>query len=270
MSLIKSLIQRLLDSRTTPAQASNSAMPSENQTAITLTTTATESWTLLGSGIAPFDGYLELTVRDVANSTGEGGVLVSSGTLGFSTTSPFKNAQYKCTLPIQKGKSWSMAGTQVKEATAKFVRTIGWGGVQSVSKLILQGGAICLNSLSSSLRRSSLQTRKSGSVISPIAVTCLLSYPLSTGLSLRTRLPRTVSCALMAKTPRPLILSITTIYCALIFPENNLRLWRDSFRYQKVKPLGIHSSEKQVSKTELGFFRLLAHLHNNFVGGASC
>ena len=129
MALLKSLIQRLLDSRTTPAQASNSAMPSENQTAITLTTTATERWTGLGSGIAPFDGYLELTVRDVANSTGEGGVLVSSGTLGFSTTSPFKNAQYKCTLPIKKGKSWSMSGIQVKEATAKFVRTIGGGGV---------------------------------------------------------------------------------------------------------------------------------------------
>lgn len=49
-------------------------------------------------------------------------------------------------------------------SVAQFIKNIG-GGYQDLKKLILQGGAICLSNLCSSLRRSSCRVRRNGSEV---------------------------------------------------------------------------------------------------------
>ena len=62
MALLKSLIQRLLDSRTTPSEAAHSAMPNgHNLISISPTQSSVDGWSTVYSGIAPDDGYLRVT-----------------------------------------------------------------------------------------------------------------------------------------------------------------------------------------------------------------
>lgn len=64
--MLKQLIQRLLDSRTTPIEASNSAMPKETQIiSYGTTTTNPDSWTTVLSFIAPSDGYAKLQAKKI-------------------------------------------------------------------------------------------------------------------------------------------------------------------------------------------------------------
>lgn len=64
MALLKSLIQRLLDSRTTPSEAGHAAMPSTAKTIFLSKDETVGSWGILNAGIAPDDGYLFVNVRD--------------------------------------------------------------------------------------------------------------------------------------------------------------------------------------------------------------
>lgn len=56
--MLKQLIQKLLDSRTTPAQAGNSAMPGATKTIFLSKDETVGSWGIINAGTAPDDGYL--------------------------------------------------------------------------------------------------------------------------------------------------------------------------------------------------------------------
>lgn len=155
---LKSLIQRLLDSRTTPEEAAHSAMPKPETPTIVSNLVTDNTWHSL---IAPFDGYFSckgitkhlLIENSAAQWSGVTG-LTSGGYMGF-------------TLPMSKGSEvryqldHNSTGVMIT-----FSKTIG-GGYQALKNVLLQGGVLCrLKHLYSSLRRSSWLARRSGWLIS--------------------------------------------------------------------------------------------------------
>lgn len=78
-----------------------------------------------------------------------------------------------------------------KDSVAQFIKNI--GGVSDLKNALLQGGGLCLNSLSSSLRRSSLSVRRHGSATNlKLSYLAALTLPL-----LRARIIRTIPRQMM-------------------------------------------------------------------------
>lgn len=113
--MLKQLIQRLLDSRTTPEEAGHSAMPINiaNATNLTMAVGAEGSYT------APADGYLSLMVESGGNINLWGQILPIS-------SFPIQNVQGKLFVPMAKGMEvrYYINGTV---SIAKFLKTIGGG-----------------------------------------------------------------------------------------------------------------------------------------------
>ena len=165
MALLKSLIQRLLDSRTTPEEAGHSAVPSLTEVSLTPSVTSKEVWGEVCTGIASSDGYIRMDFS--ATSPEAIGNARSFGAVAFST--PQQTGDIVSVIcPVAKGRAYVMSVRNANNITCAFIKLIGsiGGGIQALSQLILQGGAICLNSLSSSLRRSFLSVRRHGSATS--------------------------------------------------------------------------------------------------------
>lgn len=135
MALLKSLIQRLLDSRTTPSEASHSSYPDDG-TVIQFSPSATSvsSWTkVVDSTIAPSDGYV--IVRGKA--TGESYVQITAGDnpphMERSTFAKASLNQYtSLNLPIAKGKTFKVFAENTAEITVGLIKSIEWGGVATL------------------------------------------------------------------------------------------------------------------------------------------
>lgn len=104
--------------------------------------------------VAPTDGYFVCATKG-----GEGSGVNVWGTLDVGAPGAI-GIQGKVFAPCAKGVSvhYIIYGTI---HLVRFYKTIG-GGYQALKNALLQGGAICLSNLCSSLRRSSLQARRSG------------------------------------------------------------------------------------------------------------
>lgn len=132
MILLKSLIQRLLDSRTTPREAGHSAMPGSVSTTL-LSNASISDWGTVATGTAADDGYLVLTAKN-------GGYSGSSLSLGVNGVYrqcliyPYAGAVGNASTPIAKGKTWALIGSGSTEITLKLFKAIGGiggGGVNS-------------------------------------------------------------------------------------------------------------------------------------------
>ena len=132
MALLKSLIQRLLDSRTTPSEASHSSYPDDG-TVIQYSPLATSvsSWTtVVNSTIAPSDGYV--IVRGTA--TGESFIQITAGdNPPHMERSSFAKAtlhQYSLlNMPIAKGKTFKVFAENTAEITVGLIKSIVVGGI---------------------------------------------------------------------------------------------------------------------------------------------
>lgn len=130
MSLIKKLIQRLLDSRTTPSEASHSSYPDDGTvTQFSPSATSVSSWTkVVNSTIAPSDGYV--IVRGKA--TGESFIQITAGDnpphMERSTFAKATLNQYSIlNLPIAKGKTFKVFAENTAEITVGLIKSIGRG-----------------------------------------------------------------------------------------------------------------------------------------------
>lgn len=126
--MLKQLIQRLLDSRTTPSEASHSSYPDDGTvTQFSPSATSVSSWTkVVDSTIAPSDGYV--IVRGKA--TGESYVQITAGdTPSYMERSTFAKAtlnQYPIlNLPIAKGKTFKVFAENTAEITVGLIKSIG-------------------------------------------------------------------------------------------------------------------------------------------------
>lgn len=159
---LKSLIQRLLDSRTTPEEAGHSAMPSTQNVSLTPTTTSIADWGAVYNGVAPTDGFA--CIRFTADTA----TCIASAqitNINVFTTPQAVGDILLCACPVAKGQVFTLCARQAKDIECWFTKTIGGGVVSALKNALLQGGGPCLNSLSSSLRRSSCRVRRNGSEV---------------------------------------------------------------------------------------------------------
>lgn len=119
---LKSLIQRLLDSRTTPAQAAHSAMPSSSY--VTVTATAVQAWGEMAKGVATFDGFVRVSARATSSNAN---VRVTNDTAAmFSQIEATASGQTQGVfVPVAKGDSWSVFGTNRDNPVVRVVKAIG-------------------------------------------------------------------------------------------------------------------------------------------------
>ena len=113
--MLKGFIQRLLDTRTTPAQAAHNAMPVNIAEAIDIFLAVGSE----GSYTAPADGYLSAMVEPGGNMNFWGQILPIS-------SFPIQNVQGKLFVPMAKGMEvrYFINGTV---SLSKFLKTIGGG-----------------------------------------------------------------------------------------------------------------------------------------------
>lgn len=121
--MLKQLIQRLLDSRTTPEEAGHSAMPSASETVLLTQNDAFQSWGNIHQGVAADDGYVNIFARSVNNTTSEMRVLTSGMTFSSAQTGAEKDMA--CSAPVAKGQSYAVKGIQVKMIKIIFVKALG-------------------------------------------------------------------------------------------------------------------------------------------------
>lgn len=187
MALLKSLIQRLLDSRTTPSEASHSSYPDDGTvTQFSPSATSVSSWTkVVDSAIAPSDGYV--IVRGKA--TGESFVEITAGDnpphMERSTFAKTTLNQYPIlNLPIAKGKTFKVFAENTAEITVGLIKSIGGG-----YNILIWRALSCLRPSFNYLPRSFCKAKSLGLEINPSHHLQKLPSLLRTGLN--TRLLRT-------------------------------------------------------------------------------
>lgn len=137
MALLKSLIQRLLDSRTTPAQAGNSAMPGATKTIFLSKDETVGSWGIINAGTAPDDGYLFVNASAEDNTNSE--VRAQLGNLFHVSAQAPAPKGLGVAIPVSKGATYSVEGAFVSHITVGFVKVIGGG-----YKCLVRRSLLCL------------------------------------------------------------------------------------------------------------------------------
>lgn len=181
--MLKQLIQRLLDSRTTPSEASHSSYPDDGTvTQFYPSATSVSSWTkVVDSTIAPSDGYV--IVRGKA--TGESYVQITAGDnpphMERSTFAKATLNQYPIlNLPIAKGKTFKVFAENTAEITVGLIKSIGGG-----YNLLVRRALSCLKPSFNFSLRSSCKANLSGSAVRHTLQGGLRSRPASPNMSLQ-------------------------------------------------------------------------------------
>lgn len=127
MSLIKSLIQRLLDSRTTPAQAGHASKPGSAVPVDYNPSASVDNWgPVLSNSTAVSDGYIWATGRTTSD---KGFFQISTQALQITTTGTSNPGGEILNLftPVSKGQLFSVYGRYLEQVTVRLVKTIGGG-----------------------------------------------------------------------------------------------------------------------------------------------
>ena len=113
--MLKQLIQKLLDSRTTPAQAGNSAMPGATKTIFLSKDETVGSWGIINAGTAPDDGYLFVNASAEDNTNSE--VRAQLGNLFHVSAQAPAPKGLGVAIPVSKGATYSVEGAFVSHIT---------------------------------------------------------------------------------------------------------------------------------------------------------
>lgn len=140
------------------------AMPSSQSISITPTVNSVgDEVATVATFNAQADGFV--IVRATTDGAPASRLILSS----YVSTYIFNNSvggTIATFIPIAKGIQCMVQGRNLKNIVISLYKTIGGGGSKLVKNALLQGGGLCLNSLSSSLRRSFLSVRRHGSATS--------------------------------------------------------------------------------------------------------
>lgn len=175
--MLKNILSLLLSkfySKEESELVGHQAMPSTQDVALTPTTTSIDGWGVVYNGVAPTDGFA--CIRFTADTAT---CIASAQTpnVNVFTTPQVEGDILLCACPIAKGQVFMLFARQAKNIECWFTKTIGGG--QALKNDLLQGGAICLKHLYSSLQRNSYRTSGSGWLISQqFLFKALLNYLL--------------------------------------------------------------------------------------------
>ena len=138
------------------------AMPSNQYTRLVSNGTIGSEWTAQAfSGIAAYDGYLFFAGTSTSAVPIVG--IASSGA-SSNLTFPWLGARLSTTIPVTKGASWTVQGSNMEEVIIDLTPTIGGGYHRSFVSAVCKRGELCrLKALSLFLPRSSFRTNPNGS-----------------------------------------------------------------------------------------------------------
>ena len=263
--LIKKLIQRLLDSRTTPSEAGHNAMPSSAPTTISSPTSIT-SWGTITTFTAPDDGYVTFRGRSMVGSAAQIASLPLENNPTIITATQDNYQGMSCNLPVVKGKTVEVYGSNIENIVVSFNRLIGG------YKILLWRALSCLRALSNYLPRCFCKANPNG--LRPKACqkggySChmsLLNMSLLTMDTLAfTKTLQTQGNLLMYMPLTQLIQSLQGFAWALL---------KDLLHTQKLflleKAARSLSLMRQIQSKNYGFRRLSAAINKLGVGGALC
>lgn len=255
--MLKQLIQRLLDSRTTPAQAANSCMPGDSSIAVQMLQTATVDWTNVANYTAPTDGFI--SARGMSSSANAYFQIMA----GSTTTNPSTSLQVstasqwpQMVLPVAKGRKISIYAAMMRDISVFFNSSIGGGYNSGFWRSLL-----CLRpSFNSSLNVFS-RTKSLGLEIKPCRHLQKLRSLLRTALN--TRLLRTAGFESEVNQLRrqrcmlqwlPFLQEMVQLY--VMYPSERVKL---SFA------TSVHIQDKRTASLFLPLDQV-----NSFKGGAAC
>ena len=124
---LKSLIQWLLDSRTTPAQAGHASKPSSAVPVDYNPSASVDNWgPVLSNSTAVSDGYIWAAGRTTSD---KGFFQINTQALQITTTGTSNPGGEILNLftPVSKGQLFSVYGRYLEQITVRLVKTIGGG-----------------------------------------------------------------------------------------------------------------------------------------------
>lgn len=130
MALLKSLIQRLLDSRTTPAQAAHSAL--RNTSSSTSIFTGEQTYT------APEDGFITVEGKSEANGGSAIGISSNGENYFLRTFQSVKDWGQAVTAPVSKGETVSISLYNLTDIEVKFYKSFGGGIAELFCYLLMK------------------------------------------------------------------------------------------------------------------------------------
>ena len=163
MALLKSLIQRLLDSRTTPAQAGHASKPSSAVPVDYNPSASVDNWgPVLSNSTAVSDGYIWAAGRTTSD---KGFFQINTQALQITTTGTSNPGGEILNLftPVSKGQLFSVYGRYLEQITVRLVKTIGGGDNNFIRRALS-----CLRALSNFSQRNSFLVEVTGFLISLI------------------------------------------------------------------------------------------------------
>lgn len=125
--MLKQLIQRLLDSRTTPAQAGHASKPGSAVPVDYNPSASVDNWgPVLSNSTAVSDGYIWAVGRTTSD---KGFFQINTQALQITTTGTSNPGGEILNLftPVSKGQRFSVYGRYLEQITVRLVKTIGRG-----------------------------------------------------------------------------------------------------------------------------------------------
>lgn len=258
--LIKKLIQRLLDSRTTPEEAVHANRRNTSSGVIVSTNTPY---------VCPTDGYITFSSR-TENGVGIGtaiGIKINGIDTDLRTYPVDNSWNQSLTHPVSKADTVTFLSYGNAEISAKFFKALGGG-----YNLFIWRALSCLRALSNFSQRSFCKVDPNGlrhNVSPKKEYSCqrnLLStfyHPTDTSAFTKTHQIRE---NLLTFTPLTQVIQFFQ-GLAWALRKDLLRI-QESFLLQKdVKSLSI---TKKIQSTNYGFLRLSVAVNDMSAGGASC
>ena len=127
--MLKQLIQRLLDSRTTPAQAGHASKPGSAVPVDYNPSASVDNWgPVLSNSTAVSDGYIWAVGRTTSD---KGFFQINTQPLQITTTgtSNPRGEILNLFTPVSKGQRFSVYGRYLEQITVRLVKTIGGGTI---------------------------------------------------------------------------------------------------------------------------------------------
>lgn len=155
-NLLSLLLSKFYSKQETELVAHQSFPGQESQTL--LYGKEVDSWATVGTGIAPFDGYLQLKAKGKAI---DGIVGVSGSTVTTAVQFPWPTATVTGWTKVAKGQTWNVEGSGAQNISLIIFKTIG-GGYKNLKRFVLQGVGLCLSLSFNCLQKPSLKVKNRG------------------------------------------------------------------------------------------------------------
>ena len=170
--MLKQLIQRLLDSRTTPAQAAHSAL--RNTSSSTSIFTGEQIYT------APEDGFITVEGKSEANGGSAIGISSNGENYFLRTFQSVKDWGQAVTAPVSKGETVSISLYNLTDIEVKFYKSFGGG-----YNILVRRALSCLRPSFNYLPRSFCKAKNNGSAAKPFLIQELNSVTQQEGMLLQ-------------------------------------------------------------------------------------